>query len=483
MALIIPGVQVQVVKEVLPQQLSPSGVLGLTGFVEKGGDKVQRASSWTRFIEVFGAAAAYSLPEARQALDNGVYELVISPLAASAGKAAAVSTPSSPKRKLLAAAKAAADKGDKDAAAKAEADAKAASDSDATTKGLSLVARAPGSWSNSLSVKIKYRDNVDKSVSFDLSVKRPGGEETGWESFRDVRLANLGETLERSGIVAVDKTVAQEWPTEGDYTITRGEDAPPEAYTTALTRLEGESDVDMVLASVPPETSALKLAKIYGDVIAHCNKMSTDCKGRIGFGQVPLGSDIEASKQLASNLVSDRFVLVAPNGVVGAVAGKVGGLPYFHSPTFKAVSGIGALESIAVEQQRGLLTGNVVPVVLERGKGVIILRGLTTDGDQISVRRVADYSVRVMKMVGDLFIGLLNNADGRSALKQKLVAELLQMEKDGAIVPSTDGKDPSHKVEVYSSQTDFAKGIVRVNMAVRPVRAIDYIYATITIQV
>jgi hypothetical protein len=57
------------------------------------------------------------------------------------------------------------------------------------------------------------------------------------------------------------------------------------------------------------------------------------------------------------------------------------------------------------------------------------------------------------------------------------------MEKDGAIVPSTDGKDPSFKVEVYSSQTDFASGIVRVNMAVRPVRAIDYIYATITIQV
>jgi hypothetical protein len=147
------------------------------------------------------------------------------------------------------------------------------------------------------------------------------------------------------------------------------------------------------------------------------------------------------------------------------------------------VSGLGALEPIAIEEQRALLQANVVPVALERGKGVIVLRGLTTDGDQINVRRVADHAVRVMKMVGDRFIGLLNNADGRSALKQKLAAELLQMEKDGAIVPSSDGKDPSFKVEVYSSQDDFAKGIVRVNMAVRPVRAIDYIYATITIQV
>src|SRR5207247_7141462 len=54
-------------KEVLPQQLAPSGVLGLIGFTQTGGEKVIRASSWSRFIDVFGAASAYSLPEARQA--------------------------------------------------------------------------------------------------------------------------------------------------------------------------------------------------------------------------------------------------------------------------------------------------------------------------------------------------------------------------------------------------------------------------------
>ena len=57
------------------------------------------------------------------------------------------------------------------------------------------------------------------------------------------------------------------------------------------------------------------------------------------------------------------------------------------------------------------------------------------------------------------------------------------MQREGAIVPSTDGKDPAFKVDVYSSQEDFAKGIVRVDMAVRPVRAIDYIYATVLVQV
>ncbi len=99
------------------------------------------------------------------------------------------------------------------------------------------------------------------------------------------------------------------------------------------------------------------------------------------------------------------------------------------------------------------------------------------------MRRVADHAVRGVKTIGELFIGRLNNEEGRGALKQKLVEFLVQMQKEGAIVPSTDGTDPAFKVSVYSSQQDFAQGIVRVDLAVRPVRAIDYIYATVLVQV
>ena len=56
------------------------------------------------------------------------------------------------------------------------------------------------------------------------------------------------------------------------------------------------------------------------------------------------------------------------------------------------------------------------------------------------------------------------------------------MGREEAIVPSTDGKEPAFLVDVYSSQMDFAQGIVRVDLVLRPVRAIDYIYATITVQ-
>jgi hypothetical protein len=67
------------------------------------------------------------------------------------------------------------------------------------------------------------------------------------------------------------------------------------------------------------------------------------------------------------------------------------------------------------------------------------------------------------------------------ALRERLTEFFLQMEKDGAIVPSVDGTSPAHVVDVYSSQADFSQGIVRVDIAVRPVRAMDYIYATVNV--
>ena len=452
--LIIPGVQVSVVKEVLPQQLAPSGILGLVGFTEKVPEAgVERASNWNRLKDVFGAGTALSLPEARQALDNGVSQLVIAPLAADAGARSTVKVPQ-------------AEDGKGDA--------------------FTLTARAAGVWSNDVKVQLRKRDaGAGKSV-LDVKILRPDGSEL--EGHRGLVIdatsdRDLAKVLARSAVVGVSAVAG--WPKDGDYTLKDGADATPEQYAEALKLLAGEPDVDMVIAAVQDVSAARKTdtIKIYSAVIAHCESLSRESKGRIGFGQVSSSITTADHVEMAGYLVSDRFVLVAPHGVVGAVAGMVGSLPYFHSPTFKTLAGLGVVKAIGVDAQKELLTANVVPVVNERGKGVIVLRGLTTDGDQINVRRVADRAVRTMKMIGDLFIGRLNTADGRNALKQKLIESLLQMDKDGAIVPSTDGKDPSFKVDVYSSQADFALGIVRVDMAVRPVRAIDYIYATILVQV
>jgi len=446
MARIIPGVQVTVVKEVVPPQLAPSGVLGLIGITEKeapAGSNTVRASSWSRFVETCGAASAYSLPEARQALANGVFELVIVPLKSSVA---------------------------------ANASANLAFGKGKTFK---LEARAAGTWANGIRVLVSHR--ADK---FDLEIRPPVGDAI--EVHRGLDHTKLAESLQAASAVirAGEPGNPGEPPAAGEYPLSGGKDASEGDYLAALQHLNNESDVDMVLAAVQDFSDVDTVTRIYSAVIAHCSQMSRNSQGRVGFGQVPPTAGDGAAKKMAPALLSDRFVLLAPHGVAGAVAGRIGSLDYFESPTFKTISGFGSLSrALPLEEQASLLSSAVVPVIEQRGRGVIVLRGITTDGDQISVRRIADRAVRGVRLLGEMFIGRLNSEDGRGALKQKLIEFLVQMEKEGALVPSPDGKEPAFTASVHSSPADFAQGIVWVDIAVRPVRAIDFIYATIVVQV
>lgn len=470
MTLIVPGVEVKVVKDVLTPQLAPSGVLGLVAVTESqppGG--VGRAASWNSFAESFGAASAFSAPEATQALANGVFELVVCAVDATATKAASVDIPP--------------DTG--------------------TGKAFTLTARAGGPWANGLVVTLEPRaipatkadGTPDTPLKvFDLTVQRPGGNDV--ETFRNLSMdpdnaRYVGTVLNlQSQIVSASDIDKKKAPKASDdkapYLLAGGKDAGRADYQKALDKLVNEPDVDMVLVSVQDLGNLTRLSQIYADMVSHCERMSTRSQGRVGFAGVPGKTEAEIRSNgatLVNSLVSDRLMLLAPFSTAGAVAGMVGSLDYFQSPTFKRLALGGVSPAIGVEAQQELLQQNVVPIVTQRGRGVIVVRGLTTDGDQVSVRRVADRAVRGVKNIGEQFIGRLNNELGRGALKQNLISFLVQMEKDGAIVPSTDGKDPAFKVNVYSSQADFAQGIVRVDMAVRPVRAIDYIYATVLVQV
>jgi hypothetical protein len=273
--------------------------------------------------------------------------------------------------------------------------------------------------------------------------------------------------------------------------LTGGTNPDVKDFETGLSRLEREADVDIVVPSIQyPPPASFKTAvfnesqNIFAAVDSHCKNMSDAACNRIGFGSVSRMESLDKSKTRTETFASDRFVITAPHGIAGAVAGLVGRMTYYYSPTFKAITGLTTLErDFSPTDLRELLGAFIVPLDAKKGRGLIIIRGLTTDGDQISVRRVADYAVRNVKNIAERFIGNLNTQDGRNALKQKIFEFLQQMEKDTAIVPSTDGTDPAFKVDVYSTQRDFALGIVRLDVAVRPVRAMDYIYATILVQV
>jgi len=258
-------------------------------------------------------------------------------------------------------------------------------------------------------------------------------------------------------------------------------------YEDAINRLADDSRIDLVLASMEAGRADAEVRQIHQALGAHAVAMAEDAAPRIALGSITANEvkDLDQIREHSALVRSRRFVLVAPPGAEGAVAGLVGRLDPQESPTFKPVPLFGINPATFRQGELNRLLGSTTNlcVVEDRvGHGVIVLRGIDTTGDQISVTRVADIAIRETKNIAENFIGELNSAEARLALRQQIVATFTRMQREGALVPSTDGTDPAFLVDVYSTQLDFAQGIVRIDIAIRPVRAIDYIYATIRVK-
>jgi len=450
-ARILPGVEIQVIKEIVPQQLHPSGVVGLIGTAEKGPVlKALPVTSYREFSEKFGSDPSYSLTkDAKAAFLNGVFEVYAVRVEAEGSQSASATLKNEEGENLV-----------------------------------GLQAKIPGQAGNSIRIGISKggaKDSVMVQVTNDVTfevwdnlVMDPNS-----DTYIVKVLNDNSELVSAKDLTKPAKPPKSLVPSEGEQTLSGGATAQPKTkdFEAALELLEMEDDVDMVSAcdSWDPKVHAL--------VDAHCQNMCKDAKNRIGIGTVGPGEPVEEIVKRTETLASDRFVLVAPYGMSGAVAGLIGKLNYYESPTFKAITGVADLETrYTPAQLMELLKAGVLALEARKGRGIIIEKGISTDKEQISVTRIADHAVRGARNVCENFIGTLNTPGGRTALREKLTEFFMTMEREESIVPSVDGEEPAFLVDVYSSELDFAQGIVRADIAVRPVRAMDYIYATITVQ-
>lgn len=413
-------------------------------------------TSYREYAEKFGADPNSSLTrDVKLAFYNGVFEVFVTRVEGAGGKTASIVLKGTKKRDIL-----------------------------------KLESKMPGASGNSVRVEVDKGslDNTfmmrithgDRSEFFDTLKMDPGSDGYAVNTVNSRSALVRADDLKPTSIDVMESN-----PLPIDVRLDGGTSAVPkvEDWEKALEGLEGEPDIDAVYAADCDDP------KIHALVSAHCQNMSMDAKNRIGVGTVGRNESIKDIVARAQGVKSDRFVLVAPYGIAGAVVGLMSRLRYYESPTFKPIQGL-APGDIWVPPMRRyypseimeLLKAGVLPVDLHRERGIIAVKGITTTKEQISVTRIADRAVRGVKNVSDNFIGTLNSPGGRLALKQKLTEFLTAMEKEGALVPSTDLKNPAFLTDVYSSQMDFAQGIVRVDIAVRPVRAMDYIYATITVQ-
>src|SRR5512146_2075336 len=92
MTRILPGVEIQVIKEIVPQQLNPSGVVALIGTTEKGEALVPTpVSSYAEFADKFGSSEKFTVTrDAKLAFQNGVFQIVVVPLAGQNGSRASL---------------------------------------------------------------------------------------------------------------------------------------------------------------------------------------------------------------------------------------------------------------------------------------------------------------------------------------------------------------------------------------------------------
>lgn len=299
-----------------------------------------------------------------------------------------------------------------------------------------------------------------------------------------------GSTLLRAfDLIARSRTTSMPGMLPRAQAFTGGVSPLVDDYQDAIDRLEGAEQVDLVIASVANQLGDAGVRAVHKAVVAHCIKMADPARNRIGLGSVTIAETSKRAGRVAAildhadDVRSDAFVLTAPAGSEAAVAGLISLQDYFQSPTFKAVPNLGVpAGDFSDAELTALINGNVLVVNKKRKLGDIVVKGVLTSGRQINVQRTANKAVRDVKAIAEVYIGLLNNDGNRNALRQQIIALFEQMFREGALVPSVDGTDPPYKVSVYSTQADFANGIVRIDIAIRPVRAIDFVYATLLVQ-
>src|SRR5262245_15384258 len=89
-ALIIPGVQVRALFEPSPVLAGATGILGVVGITDRGPLLPTQVGNFSEFLDIFGPASRYTMPEVRSGFGNGVSRVIVARIAPGRGQKASV---------------------------------------------------------------------------------------------------------------------------------------------------------------------------------------------------------------------------------------------------------------------------------------------------------------------------------------------------------------------------------------------------------
>ena len=249
------------------------------------------------------------------------------------------------------------------------------------------------------------------------------------------------------------------------------------AYANSLANLDPEP-INIVLLAGRRFSDAIDTLK------GHVDAAESAGRDRIAV----IGADEDAADKVAANadaVASGRMVLVAPGvKVMDQALGKQVGLP----PAYSAAAVAGLIASLAVQVSptnktlavAGLTSDyndgelkkliGVRVMALEKKAGYRVVKGITTDDAafrQVSVRRIVDFA-KAGTRIGSLpYIGRLNNARVRGALKATLNGFLADMVLNEALT--------EFSLDVSATREQEIAGVAVVTMFLKPTFSIDYI--------
>jgi hypothetical protein len=347
-----------------------------------------------------------------------------------------------------------------------------------------LTATSPGTWANAIAATFSAAANGNPPT-LTLTLGRSREVFTGANAGELFDAVNEGSRLVRAtGLAGGSRGTTVVAVVAASGGNIGGPDGTPANNTelAAGLALLATQPVNIVLgAGFDARSSAATM-------LAHLEATENDGRERIAI----MGASTDVPADIVSNDVAaasnPRLVLVAP-GIVAddaakpgndkrvnlpaayaaaLLAGRLATLAPHISLTNKDVAAAALTRDYTRAEQKNLLNNRVL--LLAKGFGIRAVKGITTDTGafrQISVRRIVDYAKAGVRLGSDPYIGRLNNARVRSALKATLDGFLSGMVLDEMLVGYT--------LDVSATRAQEINGQAIVTMTLQPTFSIDFI--------
>lgn len=345
-----------------------------------------------------------------------------------------------------------------------------------------LTAKAPGSFGNKAKLKVENTSDalVSKVTLTYNQIVEEYSVKTGTELFALINGGSAVATAAAGGKVTTKPTPLAEAPFSGG---TDGADATAADYKDGLEKLLNEA-AHIIVAAGQDDATVGALLKSHVEA-ASTDKIRRDRITVVGSAAGPTaatkpsqfsdrlifvtpGIKVVDSAKAADPLVDDPSVVLPGAFAAAAIAGMLSARDPHISLTNKALSAIALEKKFSSGDLEQLVKAQVL--ALEERRGLRVVKGITTDNgafQQITTRRIVDYSKFGVRSAAEPYIGLLNNDRVRKALKGSINGFLAGMVDDEMLV--------SYELDVTATRDEEIRGIAKVTMTVRPTFSIDYI--------